>query len=85
MNLSDLMVNFLASGVGFQATEPPPLSSAPQGRQLFSVPSFVSTFVAPSLAISYTTIMKSSPLPVPSSDSAPISSLPSGPLLPPQT
>ena len=79
------MVNFLASGFGFQATQPPASSSAPQGRQLFSVPSFVSTFVAPTPAISCASTMVSSPLPVPSSDSTPISSLPSGPLLPSQT
>ena len=79
------MVNFLASGVGFQATQPPPSSSAPQGRQLFSVPSFVSTFVAPPLAIFCTSITVSSPLSMPSTDSTPISSLPSGPLLPPET
>lgn len=85
LNLSDLMVNSLASGVGFQAIQPPPSSSAPQGRQLFSVPSFVSTFVAPPPAISSISIMVSSPLSMPSSDSTPISSLPSGPLLPPET
>ena len=85
LNLSDLMVNVLASGVGFQATQPPPSSSEPQGRQLFSVPSFVSTFLAPPPAISCTSIMASSPLSMPFSDSAPISNLPSGPLLPPET
>ena len=75
---------FLSSGLGFSSSQAASPSPASSGRNNYVVPSFVSTFVNPSPAVTSSVFALSSLVPATSPcvvSTAPATNLPSGPLL----
>ena len=83
-DLSARTATFLSSGLGFSSSQAASSSPASSGRNNYAVPSFVSTFVNPSSAVSSSVFSLSSLVPATSLcvvSTAPATNLPSGPLL----
>ena len=83
-DLSARTATFLSSGLGFSSSQAASSSPASSGRNNYAVPSFVSTFVNPSSAVSSSVFSLSSLVPATSPcvvSTAPATNLPSGPLL----
>ena len=83
-DLSARTATFLSSGLGFSSSQAASSSPASSGRNNYAVPSFVSTFVNPSSAVSSSVFSLSSLVPATSPcvvSTALATNLPSGPLL----
>ena len=83
-DLGTRAATFLSSGLGFSSSQAASSSPASSGRNNYVVPSFVSTFVNPSSAVTSSVFSLSSLVPATSPcmvSTAPATNLPSGPLL----